>query len=88
MHQREIYEALLSRLSLGDVRVRNVSLVCGEEALRARLRRDVERGVREESVIERSVSRIALYRELDTQKLDVTDISADQAALALRAMIA
>ena len=41
---------------------------------------DVRNGLREKDVIERSVRRLSLYEKLNTVKLDVSDISAQEAA--------
>ncbi len=80
MHRQEIIDSLLQRLDTGGCRVISVSLVCGEETLRNRLSGDVERGARTADVIERSVPRLGLYRELDTVKLDVTGLTAHETA--------
>ncbi len=52
--------------------VRKISLVCEKAELERRIRRDVERGVREPGVLERSLAYIPLYETLDTVKIDVT----------------
>lgn len=80
MHRQEIIDGILDRLDTSKCRVRTVSLVCGEGALRERLGRDIERGLREADVIERSVQRLPLYEELDTIKLDVSELTAFEAA--------
>lgn len=80
MHRQEIIDSLLQRLDTGGCRVISVSLVCGEETLRNRLSGDVERVARTADVIERSVPRLGLYRELDTVKLDVTGLTAHETA--------
>lgn len=83
MHQQSILDDLLSRLDLSDCEVVNLSLVCTEEALRARLQKDVETGLRTPDVIERAVARLPLYGPLKTEKLDVSALSAQQAAQAI-----
>lgn len=80
MHRQEIIDGILERLNTGDCRVRTVSLVCTPEALRARLLRDVETGLREGGVVERSLERLPLYEKLDTIKLDVSELTAFEAA--------
>ena len=47
-----------------------VSLVADEKTLYERLSMDVERGVRSEDVIERSIARIPIYQTLDTIIID------------------
>ena len=83
LHQQEILDELLSRLRTDGCRVRLISLVCSEQALRERLAKDVARGIRTEDVIERSVARIPLYAALQTQKIDVSKRTPAQAAEAI-----
>jgi endonuclease V-like protein UPF0215 family len=54
--------------------------VCSEQALISRITRDVERGIRTEDLISRSVSRLKNYYKMDTEKVDVSGISAQEAA--------
>lgn len=86
MHQQEIIDGILTRLDTGACRVRTVSLVCAPEALRARLLRDVEAGIREAGVVERSLERLPLYGRLDTLRLDVSELTAEEAAEKLAQM--
>ncbi|HPU18083.1 MAG TPA: nucleotide kinase, partial [Bacillota bacterium] len=61
-------------------KVHAISLVCSEAALQARLIKDVEAGIRTEDIIKRSVERLPLYEKLNTIKVDVSDITPEQAA--------
>lgn len=73
MHQQEIINEILSKLDIDDVKVINISLVCNEQALVKRLSLDVEKGIRNKEVIAKSVERVAIYDQLDTIKIDVSD---------------
>lgn len=84
MHEQPIVEEIVSRLDTQDCAVHCISLVCGEEALRKRLQRDVSRGIRKEEVIERSVARLALYEKLNTVRIDVSEITPQEAAEQIR----
>ena len=64
----------------GAVSVRRFSLICGEAELERRLRRDIDSGLRQGDVIERSLSRLPLYDKVDAVKIDVTDLSPEQTA--------
>ncbi len=64
MHQQEIIDNILSRLDLKDCNVKVFSLVCNRDALEERLRRDIEAGVRERDIIERSIARIPIKSRL------------------------
>ena len=80
LQEQKILDEILSRLDTKDCTVHAVSLLCGQEALISRLRKDVARGIRRENVIERSLRYRLLYETLDTVKIDVTEITAEQAA--------
>lgn len=80
MHQQAIIDDIVSRLDTTGCRVHVLSLVCNEKALESRLRRDVEAGIRSEDVIQSSIARLPLYQTLNTQKVDVSEITAEDAA--------
>ena len=80
MHEQSIVDSILSRLCLEDCEVKNVSLICSREALSRRLEKDIRVGIRQRDVLERSVDRLKLYRTLNTVKVDVSEISAEEAA--------
>lgn len=80
MHEQSIVDSILSRLCLEDCEVKNVSLICSREALSRRLEKDIRAGIRQRDVLERSVDRLKLYRTLNTVKVDVSEISAEEAA--------
>ena len=80
MHQQSIWDDILSRLDTSDAKVRCISLICNEEALTARLQKDIDAGLRQPDIIPRSVARIPLYNRLSTEKLDVSALTAEEAA--------
>ena len=80
MHQESIWEDILSRLNTAGTYVRCLALTCSEEALTARLQKDVENGLRQPDIIPRSVERIPLYAALTAEKLDVSALSPEEAA--------
>ena len=80
MHQHSILDDLLARLDTADCRVRLISLTCAEEALRKRLQKDVDAGIRTPDVIGRSVERLGCYEALQTEKIDVSRITPVEAA--------
>lgn len=80
MHEQAILDRILGRLETTHCIVRSISLVCDGESLKKRLQADVNRGIREEKVIDRSLRRLPLYEKLDTEKVDVSHITAEQAA--------
>ena len=80
MHQQAMIDDILSRLDVSSCNIYTISLVCVEQALRDRMRKDVDAGIREEDVIQRSVGRLPLYDKLDTAKIDVSEIGPEEAA--------
>lgn len=80
MHEQSIIDEIISRLNTGNCSLRCISLICDEASLVKRLQSDVEKGIRQADVIQRSVKRIPMYWTLDTIKVDVSYISAEQAA--------
>jgi broad-specificity NMP kinase len=80
MHQQAILDDILSRLETANCKVHTISLVCSEQALRVRLRKDVDAGIREKDVIQRSIERLPLYDTLKTDKIDVSEIEPEEAA--------
>lgn len=83
MHQQAIIDDILSRLDTTNCKVHSVSLICSEQALRTRLQKDVDAGIRTEDVVQRSIERILLYQELNTCKVDVSEITPEQAAYSI-----
>ena len=80
MHDQSIIEEILRRVDTQGCKVVVVSLTCKENALRERLIRDVNNGVRTPDVIARAVQRLKLYRLVESQKVDVTHITPEEAA--------
>lgn len=80
MHRQEIIDEIVARLNLKNCELRIVSLVSSETALRARLETDVAAGLRSADVIERSLARLPLYRELQTVQIDVSDLTPEETA--------
>lgn len=86
MHEQSIIDTILSRLNTEHCCVITISLLCSKEKLIQRLQKDVAAGLRATDVIERSVSRIALYENLNTTKIDTSDKSADKTAREIAAL--
>jgi len=80
MHEQGIIDDVLSRLCKHDCTLHKFSIVCSEQALIERITIDIEQGIRAEDTIEKSVPRLSNYFGMDTEKIDVSNISAEQAA--------
>ncbi|MGE5398012.1 MAG: AAA family ATPase [Chitinophagales bacterium] len=87
IHHDDIFNRLLMRLQGLEFELHKISLICSDRALTARLQNDVDAGIRDHDIIEKSISRCALYRSMDTEKIDVSDITAEQAALEIKQLV-
>ncbi|MBQ2936239.1 MAG: nucleotide kinase, partial [Lachnospiraceae bacterium] len=70
MHEQSIIYSILEKLDIQNCEAKCISLVADEKTLCERLAMDVERGIRSEDVIERSIARIPMYQALNTTKID------------------
>ena len=70
LHEQSTIDFILEKLDAQNCDVKCISLVADEKTLCERLSKDVERGIRTEDVIERSIARIPMYQELNTIKID------------------
>lgn len=81
MHEQGILDEIVSKLETDGCLVHRISLICSAEELRKRLQKDIDAGIRTEDVIPRSIARIGLYRKLDTEKIDVSYMTPEEAAI-------
>lgn len=80
MHEQQIIDDVLSRLNTKDCGLFFFSLVCSEDALSTRIEEDIQKGTREPGIAKRSLEYLRRYAALNTVKIDVSEISAEQAA--------
>lgn len=80
MHHQEMITKLLEALNTDNHQVYCYSLVCSEQALAQRLKRDVADGLRKSDIIEKSLPRLGLYNDMETTKVDVSHIDYKEAA--------
>ena len=80
MHSQEIMDDILSRLNIHNCMLYKFSLVCSEQSLISRIAKDIEQGIRKKDVIERSLPRLKNYFEMDTEKIDVSNLSIKETA--------
>ena len=86
LHEQAILDAVLDGLDLTGCAVKNISLLCSEAELRARLQRDVASGLRTEDVIGRSLARLPAYAGLPTVKIDTTGRTPAEVAAQIAAL--
>lgn len=80
MQYESIMNDIIKRLFNTDYELTKLTLTISERALKQRIMKDVECRVRKIDVLERSLQRIRLYDNMDTIKIDVSNISPRQAA--------
>lgn len=80
LHKQSIIDNILSRLDLSACAFKSVSLICSPEILTERLEKDINEGIRQREVIERSIQRLPMYDSLNTQKTDTSNLSAEDVA--------
>lgn len=81
LHKESIMKDILNNLKDFKFELFVITLMCSEKALRDRLTLDINNNVRKYDVIERSLQKSDFYIEMDTTKIDVSDIDAHQAAI-------
>lgn len=91
MDRQEILDEVICRIrpALDDSQTQLfcVTLSVAPQALRQRLQRDIDAGLRQPDVVERSLARLPLYQALSTQKVDVSSLSPEQAAQAVLCLL-
>lgn len=80
MHEQTIIDTILSRIDTAGCEVKPVSLICSPESLKRRLQKDVDSGIRNQEIIDKSTARISMYEKLNTIKIDVSDLTAEETA--------
>ena len=83
MDHQEIIDELLSRLEEqadADFSLYNISLTLSSEALKERLQKDIQAGIRQPDILERASERLTLFESLNTKKIDVSDCTPADAA--------
>ena len=86
LHQQAVLDGIRSRLDASGCEVRPVSLICTVPALTARLEADIRTGGRQQDALTRSLAYLPLYDKLDTEKLDVSGLTPEEAAACLEAL--
>ena len=75
IHTEDIFNLILQKLSDLEFEVIKITLICSEEKLKKRIEKDVEMKLRDEACINRSLERFKLYENMNTIKIDTTDLA-------------
>ena len=88
MDEQSILDHICSRLEAHDCMITPISLVCTPQALSKRLQKEIDANRRTRDALERSLSRIPHYDQLQTIKIDVSNLTVEQTATAIEALTA
>ncbi len=80
MHEQEIIDRVVGEIAERDYALRVFTLSCSRDALVARIKKDIGSGKRSEESIVSSLERQTHYKNMRSEKVDVSEISAEQAA--------
>ena len=87
MHEEGIIKDILKRLESNNYKLYKFSLICSKEELKKRILKDIENGIRDESVLERSYIKMDNYKMMDTIKMNTDKISAREIATQIEKII-
>lgn len=75
MHEQGIIDDIISSLDLTNCQVYCLSLICDPHVLKRRIQKDIDLGKRKQDVLERSLARLDMYHQLQTIKIDLSQLS-------------
>lgn len=78
IHTEDIFDMVLGGLSDLEFEVHKITLICSEDELRKRIGKDVAINDRDEECFARSVERLILYKNMNTTKIDTSDLSVEE----------
>lgn len=79
IHLEEIYDLFLNELKKVEFELRKFTLICSEEELIRRVTKDFEENGRIDRKVRNCVERLRMYQNMNTIKIDTTNISIDEA---------
>jgi broad-specificity NMP kinase len=78
IHYEDIFNLLLQPLSDLEFEVIKITLFCSEEKLKKRILNDVKLNLRDGEELSTSLERLELYKNMNTVKIDTTNISINE----------
>lgn len=78
IHFEEIFDMILSKLDGLEYELFKITLICNEESFRKRVSADIENNLREEAALDAGLERIPLYKNMNTIKIDTSNISVEE----------
>lgn len=78
IHYEDIFNLVLQPLIDLEFEVIKITLLCSEETLKKRILNDVQLNLRDGEELSTSLERLELYKNMNTVKIDTTNISINQ----------
>jgi len=75
---QSIIDKIISNLELYEYNIVSISFITSEEDLSRKLQKDIDLGIRNKDIILRSISRLSLYKNLNTIKINIEDKSIEE----------
>lgn len=75
IHLEEIFDMILNKLDGIEFEVIEITLISNEESFRKRVSADIQNNLREIEALNAGLERIKLYTNMNTIKIDTSDIS-------------
>lgn len=80
MHEQWIIDEILSHLNLENVKTHIFTLMPDKVSLNTRLQSDIDKGIRDADIVEKSLEYLLKYEKINSIKIDVSTITQKQAA--------
>lgn len=80
MDRQEIIDDILNGLDMTKIDFKSISLISNEEKLISNIQKDVLNGTRNEKSIKEAIDRLENFKNLDSIKVDTTDLSMEETA--------
>jgi len=77
IHSINILDEIISKLNPSDYKLQVITLTCNEETLKERIQKDTIH-LRGSDMVTRSTSRLKLYEDMTTQKLDTSHMTTEE----------
>lgn len=78
IHTDEIMDSILYKINMDKIDLYKITLICDEDTLVKRIKKDIKSGIRDEDNIIRSLDKLKLYKNMNTLKIDTANKSIDE----------
>lgn len=78
IHDEKIMDDILEKLTNKDFQLRKITLTCSRKVLKRRISSDIAKGKRDIECLERSLKYFDLYQNMDTEKIDTSEMATEE----------